>query len=165
MNEPTWLTLARKYNGVRETPGSANNPTIMGWAKRLGAKVLGVAYNADSVPWCGLFIAAVMTEAGFKPPMIAVRASAWDKFGVPLAKPFLGAIVRFQRDGGGHVGIITGQDDKNFRVFGGNQGDTVCETWIAKDRAVAFRWPAGQPLPILHAPMIKRTGTVSKNEA
>ena len=163
--EPHWLTIARKYNGVRETPGIANSATIMGWAKRLGAKILGVAYNADFTPWCGLFIAEVMTEAGFKPPAIAVRASAWDAFGVPVAKPFLGAVVRFAREGGGHVALITGQDATHYRVLGGNQNDKVSETWIAKNRAVALRWPVTKIAPFLLAPMIKRSGAVSTNEA
>lgn len=29
-------------------------------SSRLGTKVLGIAYNTDSVPWCGLFVAACM---------------------------------------------------------------------------------------------------------
>lgn len=164
MTQPNWLTIARSHIGVREIPGAGNNPTIMGWAKRLGTKMIGIVYNADQLPWCGLFIAYVMKEAGHTPPMIAVRASSWDKFGVPLKRPFLGAVVRFQRPGGGHVGIITGQDDKFYRVLGGNQSDMVSETWIAKDRAVALRWPSGVPLPFMLAPMAKR-GTVSTNEA
>lgn len=34
-NEPIWLAAARAKLGTREAPGTANSPTIMGWAKRL----------------------------------------------------------------------------------------------------------------------------------
>lgn len=167
MTEPNWLTISRKYVGVKETPGVKNNPTIMGWASRLGSRVLGIVYNADSVPWCGLFCAHVMTEAGFKPPVIAVRASSWDNFGIKVSKPFLGAVARFQRPGGGHVAIITGIDPTGtlYRVLGGNQSDSVNETWIEASRCVSLRWPAGTPAPTLLAPVVKRSGSVSKDEA
>lgn len=49
---PAWLKAARGKVGTREAAGAANNLTIIGWAKRLGTKVLGIVYNADSVPWC-----------------------------------------------------------------------------------------------------------------
>jgi hypothetical protein len=52
-NEPKWLKAARAKLGTKEAAGSANSSTILGWAKRLGTKVLGMVYNADSVPWCG----------------------------------------------------------------------------------------------------------------
>jgi hypothetical protein len=35
----------------------------MAWAKKLGTKVLGMVYNADSVPWCGLFVATCLADA------------------------------------------------------------------------------------------------------
>lgn len=50
--EPAWLRHARSLIGTREAAGAANSPTIMGWAKKLGTKGLGMVYNADSVPWC-----------------------------------------------------------------------------------------------------------------
>lgn len=165
MTEPHWLKIARTYTCIKETPGTGNTPAIMAWAKKLGIKVLGAAYNADSVPWCGLFAAEIATAAGFKPPAIALRASSWDNFGVPVTKPYLGAFVRFQRPGGGHIAIITGQDATAYRVLGGNQSDKVCETWIAKDRAVALRWPTGADKPTILAPMVARSGKVSTDEA
>ncbi|WP_366758338.1 TIGR02594 family protein [uncultured Sphingomonas sp.] len=163
----TWLDIARKYLGTTEAPGPRNNPTIMTWAKRLGSKILGIVYNADSTPWCALFLAHVMAEAGFKPPLIAVRASSWDAWGVRVTKPFLGAIARFQRPGGGHVALIVGVDATGtlYRVLGGNQSDAVSETWIEAARCVAIRWPSGAPAPTILAPVVKRVGSVSKDEA
>ena len=145
--EPAWLTAARAKLGTREAPGAANNPTIMGWAKRLGAKVLGMVYNADSVPWCGLFVAQCVSEAGLIPPAIAVRAKAWASWGVPINADSLapGAVLVFERPGGGHVGFYVGERADAYRVLGGNQGDAVTLAWIGKDRCVALRWPASRP--------------------
>ena len=145
--EPAWLTAARAKLGTREAPGAANNPAIMGWAKRLGTKVLGMVYNADSVPWCGLFAAQCVTEAGLIPPPIAVRAKAWAAWGVPINADNLapGAVLVFERAGGGHVGFYVGERADAYRVLGGNQGDAVTLAWIAKDRCVARRWPASRP--------------------
>lgn len=75
----------------------------MGWVRALGPKILGIDVRDDETPWCGTFAAHVIAHAGYTPPRIAVRASAWDRFGEPLTKPYLGAIVRFERPGGGKV--------------------------------------------------------------
>ncbi|KQN09983.1 hypothetical protein ASE85_03365 [Sphingobium sp. Leaf26] len=166
-NEIIWVDVARKLIGTREIKGPKHNQTIMGWIKRLGSKVLGIAVTDDETPWCGTFMAAVMTECGFAPPKVAVRASSWDAFGVAVSKPYLGAVVRFQRPGGGHVGIIIGQskDGKLLRVLGGNQSDSVNETWIERSRAVAYRWPSGVGKPELLAPILTHSGLISKDEA
>lgn len=157
------MTIARSYLGVRETPGPANNPTIMGWAKKLGAKVLGIAYTDDSATaWCGLFCAEVMTEAGFKPPPIAVRAKSWATWGDP-GPAGVGAILVFQRPGGGHVGLCAAETLTAYQVLGGNQGDAVSLALVAKDRCIAVRWPPGvAPSPSL---MVADTGPRSHNEA
>ena len=72
--EPAWLCHARSLLGTREAPGAANSPTIIGWAKRLGTKALGMLYNADSVPWCGLFVAHYLTEVGIPTVPLAMSA-------------------------------------------------------------------------------------------
>lgn len=142
LKPPPWMAIAAQYLGLRETPGPASNPTILGWAKALGVRVLGIAYGSDAVPWCGLFVAQVMTEAGFKPPAIAVRARAWSTWGEPC-EPCEGAILVFERAGGGHVGFYVAERSNAFRVRGGNQGDAVSDAWIPRDRLVASRWPPG----------------------
>lgn len=165
--EPAWLKAARAKLGTREAPGAANNPTIMGWAKRLGVKVLGIVYNADSVPWCGLFVAACMDEAGLPSAPIAVRAAAWATYGQRLRFERLapGAILVFQRPGGGHVGFYVGEDAAAFHVLGGNQSDNVTIARIEKARCVAARWPTG--VPVIGGPVrLAANGRpVSSNEA
>jgi uncharacterized protein (TIGR02594 family) len=160
--DPQWLAYARRQIGIRETPGPANEPRIMAMAKR-AVGWLGAAYSGDSVPWCGLFVADCMDAAWFKPPrsFVGVRAKAWANWGVDVAhtKP-LGCIVVFSRDGGGHVGFLTGiYPDGRLRILGGNQADAVNERAFPVARVVAYRWPAGVAVPD-RAPLITAWGAI-----
>lgn len=145
-----WLEVAKSLVGTKEVPGSANNPKIMGWGNYLGAKILGIAYTADSVPWCGLFAAYCVKQAGFNPPAIAIRAKEWAKFGtaLPLQGSIpLGAIAVFTREGGGHVGFVTGvYADGSLAILGGNQGDAVNVRKFPRSRLTALRWPPNTPV-------------------
>jgi uncharacterized protein (TIGR02594 family) len=146
-----WLTEAYRLIGTREVPGAANNPVIMSWGNRLGARILGIAYTADSVPWCGLFAAHCVAQAGHKPPPIAIRAKAWASFGFALplttTRPPLGAIAVFTRKGGGHVGFVVAvHSDGDLDILGGNQADAVNVRRFPRARLIALRWPTGAPM-------------------
>lgn len=172
---PSWLKAASALIGTREAAGAANNPTIIGWGKRLGTKILGIAYNADSTPWCGLFVAHCLAEGGidlaaegFNKMRIAVRAKAWATWGANLRTDRLapGAILVFDRSGGGHVGFYVGEDDRYYHVLGGNQSDAVNIMRLEKSRLIASRWP--KDVPVIGRPvrMTARPGVpVSRNEA
>lgn len=164
--DPAWYTEARKWVGLKEYPGSKHNPTIIGWAKRLGNK-LGIVVKDDETPWCGTFVAHCIDTAGLKTAPIAVRAKAWATWGRQLDAPRLGAVLVFTRDGGGHVGFYAGETATHYWVLGGNQSNSVSETMIAKDRLTAggMRWPLEAALP--PAKVVKRlaSGKVSTNEA
>jgi len=162
---PDWMPYARSLIGIKEVPGAGNNSTIMAWAKRLGAKVLGITYAADSVPWCGLFTAHVMDHCGVVPPKIAVRASEWGTWGRKLLAPRLGCILTFTRAGGGHVGFYVGEDATHLHVLGGNQSDAVSIARIAKSRLSEMRWPFGVPLPAAKNVYLSASGApVTTNE-
>lgn len=166
--EPAWLQAAREKIGTRETAGPASNPTIMGWAKRVGAKLLGIPYREDGTPWCGLFVAACMVEAGILPAAIAIRAMAWLDWGSRLQFHRIapGAVLVFGRSGGGHVGFYVGEDATHFHVLGGNQGDRVSVMRLEKSRAIAARWP--KDVPVKGAPVMMTAVAgipVSRNEA
>lgn len=167
MTQP-WMIEARKWLGTKEFPGRGSNPVIMGWIKRMGAKVLGITVNGDDVPWCGSFAAHCITSVGLTPPPIAVRASSWAMWGRALIAPRPGCILVFVRSGGGHVGFYAGETKDKFRVLGGNQSDAVTETWIAKDRLApnGMRWPWGVTLPPKQHIWLADDGKpVSRNEA
>jgi uncharacterized protein (TIGR02594 family) len=164
MADPAWMAVARALIGTRETPGTANTPKIMTWAKDLGSKILGIVYPGDGTPWCGLFVAHCVNAVGIKPAPIAVRASAWSTWGAAIT-PRVGAILVFQRPGGGHVGFYEAEDADAYHVTGGNQGDAVSTTRIAKDRLVACRWPLGVPVTTQNKVVDKGGGAVSRDEA
>jgi len=162
-----WLTEARRHIGMREVPGVANNPVIMGWADRLGARVLGIKYNADSVAWCGLFAAWCVHQAGLRPPGISIRAKAWADWGDAVSmvatRPPLGAIAVFDRNGGGHVGFVESVNtDASLNIIGGNQGDEVNVRRFARNRLIALRWPKGvarsDPAPWARSVVIDTSG-------
>lgn len=167
--DPAWLMAARALLGTREAAGSANSPTILGWAKRLGMKVLGIVYKADSVPWCGLFVAHCLREAGvdLAEMKVGVRAKAWATWGAPIGADRLapGAILVFDREGGGHVAFYVGEDATHYHLLGGNQGDAVSIMRLAKSRCIARRWPRGWPVIGRPAQMSAAGVPVSRNEA
>lgn len=162
MVTPAWVRIARKYEGLREIKGALHEPVIVGWLKKLGAW-----WRDDEQPWCGTFAAVVVSEAGMKPPAAWYRAKAWLSWGKKLDGPSLGAIVVFERTGGGHVGIVVGIDDKgNLMVLGGNQGDAVRVSPFARSRVLGYRWPEFYPTPALSTlPVLASTGELSRNEA
>ena len=161
-----WMTYARSLIGVREIPGARHNQTILGWAQKLGAKILGITVKDDETPWCGLFCAHVMDHVGIHPPPIAVRASSWGLWGRKLINPRPGCILTFVREGGGHVGFYVGEDASHYHVLGGNQGNAVLITRIAKARLSEMRWPAGIDLPPAKIVRLSPSGApVTVNEA
>lgn len=162
---PKMIVEALKLFGTMETPGSANNPTIVAWAKEIGGEVADV-YKADSIPWCGLFMAVVAKRAGKEIPKHPLWALSWSAFGAKSPAAALGDVLVFVRNGGGHVGLYVGEDASAFHVLGGNQSDRVCITRIAKARLYAARRPLYRVEPANVRPIrLEATGALSLNEA
>lgn len=163
---PDWLPIAEKYIGTKEIPGPKSNPTILGFAKRIGGWVASLV-KTDETPWCGTFMASIMRE--WRPfiglPKNPLSALAWALWGRNLLVPTLGAVLVFKRPGGGHVGLYKGEDDKCYHVLGGNQGDAVSVIRILKSRCVAIRWPLDYPMPTPERVWVEAKGQVSTNEA
>lgn len=153
MNEPLWLTIARRDLGIEETPGRETTPAIRCWLINLGAW-----WRDDETPWCGVAVAHWMREAGASVPKNYFRARSWLDWGTALTQPALGCVVVFDRRGGGHVGLVVGRNELDYLlVLGGNQGDKVSIATFSPDRVLGYRWPlldlAGLPdaLPTLSA--------------
>ena len=162
--DPQWLAYARKQIGLREIKGPRHAPGIMAMIKRVGARRLGINVADDETAWCGTFVADAMVAAGIEPSKVAVNARGWSKWGIDVttSKP-LGCIVVFSRDGGGHVGFLTGfYPDGRLRILGGNQGDAVNEKAFPVARVIAYRWPAGVAVggraPLTVAAAVATTG-------
>lgn len=165
---PIWIREAVRLIGTTESPGSANNPIIMSWAKDLDQ-----AYPDDATSWCGLFIAHCMRIGAPNDPQNFNRLSAqgWLNYGNKLPQPHLGSIVVFWRESPkswkGHVGFLVGEDKYTWHILGGNQSNSVNVIRISKERTLGFRWPKTVPLtneqPQPFPPAT--TGSLSTNEA
>lgn len=157
---PRWLEIARSYEGVREVPGAKHNNIILGWLKRLKAW-----WADDETPWCGLFVAECMKQAGFDLPKTWMRAKSWSLWGSNLRSSHVapGAILVFTRKGGGHVGFYVGESALFYYVLGGNQNNMVNVAKIAKARCTAIRWPRGEP--VIGGPVKMTGGIASSSEA
>ena len=161
---PRMVVAARHLYGTIETPGPADNPVILDWAREAG---LSKAYSSDAVPWCGLFMALVARRAGTTAPAKPLWARSWSRFGITSLVAALGDVLVFARPkGGGHVGLYVGEDETAFHVMGGNQSDAVSITRIAKTRCIAIRRPIYRDQPASVAPFqLAATGAISAKEA
>jgi uncharacterized protein (TIGR02594 family) len=161
--DPPWILEARRKMGLHE---GRDRTALMAWLIS-DSKTLG---DPSRLPWCGDFVETCIALTLPGEPMVAnpYFATNWAKFGRELARPSIGAILVFFRNGGGHVGFYVGEDDFAFHTLGGNQRNEVCIVRVAKDRLVnrgGIRWPSTFPLPTTGP--VKRTlaGSLSQNEA
>lgn len=157
---PRMLVEAVALYGTKEREGDDNNPVIMDWAREINAH----GYNADSVPWCGLFVAVCAKRAGKKIPENPLWARNWCGWGDPSEKE-LGAVMVFSRGSGGHVALYVGEDSECYHVIGGNQGDSVSITRIRKDRLIGCRSMYKTKPANVRKIYLDGSGKVSKNEA
>lgn len=160
MTKPKWLTVAEGYQGLKEIRGPKHNAVIVGWLTKLRAW-----WRDDETPWCGVFVAECMHEAALPYPKFYMRAKAWADYGSLLRRDRLapGAILVFDRAGGGHVGFYVGEDAGHYFVLGGNQGNAVNVMKLGKTRLIASRWPKGEP--VIGKPVYMKGGKVSTDEA
>ncbi len=164
---PKMLLAALLEYGTLEVPGASNNQKIISWAQEVGGNVDDV-YKADSIPWCGLFMAVIAKRAGKQFPNSPLWALSWSSFGTPVDKDkaMLGDVLVFVRNGGGHVTLYVGEDETAFHCLGGNQSDSVTISRIAKNRLYSVRRPIysiGIPMNVRKV-FISSNGTISNNE-
>lgn len=161
MSAPFWLARAWQYRGVTETPGKATTPVIARWLRDLQAW-----WKDDETPWCGVFVATVMRESNLPLPRHWYRARAWLEWGLTIKFPAQGAVVVYERAGGGHVGFVVGTDQSGrILTLGGNQGNAVTVAPFDKTRVLGYRWPVSAPLPTRSAPVYTSGAPSSVDEA
>ena len=135
-----WVDEAYKFLGKKEIPGKATAPFIIKWLIELKAW-----WSDDETPWCGVAMGAWMKACNIPYPKEYYRAKSWLGWGDKISSPAYGAVVVFERKGGGHVGLVIGKDWRNrLLVLGGNQGDAVTITTFEMNRVAGYRWPPGQ---------------------
>lgn len=160
---PKMIIEALKLFGITEKVGEASNPAILAWAKECRIN----DYSADSIPWCGLFMAVVAQRAGKYLPAYALRARAWTKWGDIAQEAELGDVLVFSRGtASGHVGLYVGEDEVGYHILGGNQGDKVSIVRIAKSRCIAVRrhYATAKPSNVRKI-RLNPSGMLSINEA
>lgn len=159
---PKVLIEALKLYGTQEIVGKNHNPVIMQWAKDLNLK----QYTSDEIPWCGLFAAVVVKNAGYDVVKNPLWAANWQHFGEKSETAMLGDVLVFKRDGGGHVGFYVGEDKTCYHVLGGNQSNRVNITRVLKSRLTHIRrcpWAIGQPSNV-RVIELSNKGQISTNE-
>lgn len=159
---PRMVNIALDQIGTKEVLGTGNDATILSWAKELG---ISNTYNADSIAWCGLFVALVVKRSGRIPVDKPLWARSWAKWGIRQSVAMLGDVLVFSRDAGGHVGIYIAEDKDCYHVLGGNQSDAVTITRIKKTRCIARCRPAynNQPKSVKQY-FLEAGGIISVNE-
>jgi len=135
--EAPWFDRARTQLGVREAPGTADNPQVADYfAAAVGKK------QADSVPWCAAFAGAMLEETGYKGSG-SLMARSYLQWGKTLTKPQTGCVVVLKRGAApsGHVGFLVEATASNVKLLGGNQSNAVTIATFPRSAVLGFRWP------------------------
>lgn len=156
---PEWLDIASNDIGNAESLGPNDSPFL----RKVLGKLNGIWLKGQ--PWCGSAMAYWMEQCEIQYPKSFYRARSWATWGTACG-PVLGAVVVFERGGGGHVGIVTGKDGNGLlRVLGGNQDDAVRESWFEPAKVIAYRWPPGKALVEQVPPLMSAIGKRIRKKA
>lgn len=140
-----WLTVSLSHVGLREAPGSRNNPDLVDMIHSVADD-----YQSDATPWCAGWVSYCLARAGIKPSKSPLWALSYaEEWGVKLSGPALGAIAVKTRNGGGHVTFVAGRTAGNaLACCGGNQNDMVnVSPYNMSAFNKGFYWPKGIALP------------------
>jgi uncharacterized protein (TIGR02594 family) len=110
-------------------------------------KYIGTNPTGRGSLWCGAFMDLVLKRTGHTGG--GNLASAYARYGTRVAGPTVGAIAVMGRNGGGHVGVVTGVDPNgNPIVLSGNTWNrstggrhTVAEQVYPRSRIYAYVMP------------------------
>lgn len=142
-----WLAIAEAELGVREIAGPRAQERILGYWKICGH----THQSSDEVPWCAIFVGAMLTLAGYNHTKSAM-ARSYLNYGRKLDAPEVGAIAILARGKppSGHVAFVAGASATHVLLLGGNQGDAVKSVWFPRKDVIGYRMPT--PLDRLSPP-------------
>ncbi len=161
---PPWYAEIKRRQGLHEVK---HRSALMTWLRGDG-RTLG---DPAKLPWCGDAVETAIHLVLPNEPRIVnpYLARNWMKFGQPLNKPAIGAVLVFWRGDrhgtSGHVGFYAGEDSGALHVLGGNQSDAITVARLGRDRLLGMRWPLTYPLPTTGAVRVSGGGALSTNEA
>lgn len=146
---PKWLEAAIAEIGQREVSGGKSNPRIVEYRRM--AKLDGLKGDDGVVPWCAIFVNAMLAKAGVPGSGSGMaRSFASSKHFETLAAPMVGCVTVLSSNRGpasGHVFFYTGENGILLQALGGNQDDAVSIAMFGKKRLVGHFWPRGAPKP------------------
>lgn len=134
--------------GVKETPGTKDNPRVVEYHKF--STVKNLFGFADSVPWCASFVCWVLEKCGLPSTnSAAARSYVWGKWGYSVkADPLPGDVMVYWRGskpkdmmakGNGHVTFFLKRAGNIDYCLGGNQGDMVNISTYGRDRLIGVK--------------------------
>jgi len=143
--QPEWMTIARQFNGIRETVNGKLNPQIVDFFQ-LGTH-FPLAKLTATTPWCAAFVSYCLHKAGMKSPLTA-NAAACALYGLPVVGEVQHGDVVVLAPGvqgagtSGHVGFyLQPLNAHAFWLYSGNCANTVKASVYQLDRVVAWRRP------------------------
>jgi len=148
---PPWLERMTALLGLYEFSGSDDNPLILEMARICGGAIAR-DYKHDSIAWCALAANYALVGSGF-PGNDSLWALDFQKYGVKLPGPVVGAIATKKRYSGGnlvggHVFFVIGKTETGAIVGrGGNQSDMICDDIFDAEVITGYNWPATYPRP------------------
>jgi len=131
-----WLPIALGEVGVKEFPGSADNPRIVEYLH--STNLPAPDRSNDETYWCSAFVNWCIERAGYEGTDSA-WAKSWLNWGKTIGTPRKGCIVIFKRDDGGHVGFYMDETNTAIKVLGGNQSDEVSISGYSKKNLLGYR--------------------------
>ncbi len=152
---PSWLAEAKRNLGQKATARMLkDDPYVSALFKEQGN-----VYNewakfqtTFAANWCAAFVSHCLRKGGQTPlsGYDGVRAKKYQNYGRVISKPVYGAIAVLTRSGGGHVAFVvdaSGENLKNIRILGGNQGNAVTVKDETLSNVLAYVVPTGWKIP------------------
>ena len=103
-------------------------------------KYIGTNPTGRGSLWCGAFMDMVLKQTGHAGG--GNLALGYLHYGTRVAGPQVGAIAVMGRNGGGHVGVVSGVDaNGNPIIVSGNHNHTVAEAVYPRGRIAAYVMP------------------------
>ena len=134
------------HNSTLTPPGGAMAPAAASFGPSNvvaeARRYLGGNPTGRGSLWCARFMNMVLQHSGYRGTG-SDMANSFASYGQRISGPRVGAIAVMGRGRhGGHVGIITGIDDKgNPVMISGNNGNRVREAPISRGRIYAYVMP------------------------
>lgn len=133
------LQIALSQIGIKEVPGSKDNPEILKYFNETG---FDGAKLKDETAWCSAFMNWVALQSGLETTN-KLNARSWLKVGLSVKKPKMGDVVVFWRESKtswkGHVGLFIRETRSYIYCLGGNQNNQVSISAYPKKRLLQYR--------------------------